>query len=45
MHLALLIHLLWVAATLPVVTRQHRSPASAAAWLAVIALLPVFGTR
>ncbi len=44
MRFALLIHLLWVAATLPVVTRQHRSPASAAAWLAVIALLPLFGT-
>ena len=44
MRIVLLIHLLWVAAAVPVVARQHRCPASAAAWLAVIGLLPLVGT-
>ncbi len=44
MYLVLLIHLLWLLAAVPVVVRQHRHPASAAAWLAVIGLLPLVGT-
>ncbi len=44
MYLVLLIHLLWLLAAVPVVARQHRHPASAAAWLAVIGLLPLVGT-
>lgn len=44
MRIVLLIHLLWILTAIPVVTRQHRRPASAAAWLAVIGLLPLFGT-
>lgn len=44
MCFALLFHLLWILAAVPIVSRQHRRPASAAAWIAVIGLLPVFGT-
>lgn len=44
MYIVLLIHLLWALAAAPVVTRQKRVPASAAAWLALILLLPVAGT-
>ncbi len=44
MFLVLLIHLFWLLAAVPVVARQHRHPASAAAWLAVIGLLPLVGT-
>lgn len=44
MYLVLLIHLLWLLAAVPVVARQHRHPASAAAWIAVIGLLPLVGT-
>ncbi len=44
MCFALLIHLLWVLAAVPVVSHQHRRPASAAAWIAVIGLLPILGT-
>ncbi|WP_295961324.1 cardiolipin synthase [uncultured Alistipes sp.] len=44
MYIVLLIHLLWTLGTVPVVTRQQRVPASAAAWLALILLLPVAGT-
>ena len=44
MYFVLLIHLLWLLAAVPVVVRQHRHPASAAAWLAVIGLLPLVGT-
>lgn len=44
MCFVLLIHLLWILAAVPVVARQHRRPASAAAWIAVIGLLPVLGT-
>lgn len=44
MYIALLIHLAWALMAVPVVTRQQRVPASAAAWLALILLLPVAGT-
>lgn len=44
MCFVLLIHLLWILAAVPVVSHQHRRPASAAAWIAVIGLLPVLGT-
>ena len=44
MYFALLIHLLWLLAAVPVVACQHRHPASAAAWIAVIGLLPLVGT-
>lgn len=44
MRTALLLHLLWTLAALPVICRQHRQPASAAAWIAVVGLLPLFGT-
>lgn len=44
MYLLLAIHLLWTLGALPVVTRQQRLPASAAAWLALVFLLPVVGT-
>ncbi len=40
----LLLHIAWTLAALPTVVRQHRLPASAAAWLALIGLLPVVGT-
>ena len=44
MRTVLLLHLLWTLAALPVVCRQQRHPASAAAWIAVIGLLPLLGT-
>ena len=44
MYIVLLIHLLWTLGAVPVVTRQKRVPASAAAWLFLILLLPVAGT-
>lgn len=44
MYLLLAIHLLWALVAVPIVTRQKRVPASAAAWLALILLLPVAGT-
>ena len=40
----LAIHLLWSLCALVWTTRRHRIPASAAAWAAVILLLPVVGT-
>lgn len=40
----LAIHLVWALAAVPVVTRRQRLPASAAAWLGLILLLPVAGT-
>lgn len=40
----LAIHLLWTLAAVPHVTRRQRLPASAAAWLGLILLLPVIGT-
>lgn len=44
MRTVLAIHLIWALAAVPVVTRQQRLPASAAAWLGLILLLPVAGT-
>ena len=44
MYIALTIHLLWTLGAVPVITRRQRIPASAAAWLALIFLLPVAGT-
>ncbi|MFR4236117.1 MAG: cardiolipin synthase [Alistipes onderdonkii] len=44
MYIVLLLHLAWALMAVPVVTRQQRVPASAAAWLALILLLPVAGT-
>lgn len=44
MRTALLVHLLWTLGAAVVVTRQKRVPASAAAWLLLILLLPVAGT-
>lgn len=44
MRTAFLLHLVWTILAAPVVTRQHRVPASAAAWIALILLLPVAGT-
>ena len=44
MYIVLLLHLAWALMAVPVVTRQKRVPASAAAWLALILLLPVAGT-
>lgn len=44
MTIFLTIHILWVLCMIPAITRCHRVPASAAAWLGVVALLPVFGT-
>ena len=44
MLVLLAIHLLWSICALPLVTRQHRIPSSAAAWGALILLLPVAGT-
>ncbi len=44
MLVLLAIHLLWSCCALLPVTRQHRIPSSAAAWAAVILLLPVAGT-
>ena len=39
MYIVLLLHLAWALMAVPVVTRQQRVPASAAAWLALILLL------
>lgn len=44
MKTILILHSLWVIFMLPVVTRQKHVPASAAAWLGIIALLPLVGT-
>ncbi len=44
MRTALILHLIWTFLATTVVTRQHRVPASAATWIAVILLLPVVGT-
>lgn len=44
MYTALAIHLVWTLCALVVVTRQQRVPAVAAAWAAIILLLPVVGT-
>lgn len=44
MYIALTIHLLWTFGAIFVITRQQRIPASAAAWLALVFLLPVVGT-
>lgn len=44
MRTVLAIHLVWALAAVPVVTRRQRLPASAAAWLGLILLLPVAGT-
>ena len=44
MYLLLAIHIAWTLGAVPLVTRQKRLPASAAAWLALILLLPVAGT-
>lgn len=44
MYTVLSIHLLWTLGAVVVVTRRQRLPASAAAWLALIFLLPVAGT-
>lgn len=44
MLVLLAIHLLWSSCALPLVTRQHRIPSSAAAWAALILLLPLLGT-
>lgn len=44
MFTALLIHLLWTLLAAAVVTHQKRVPASAAAWIGLIALLPLVGT-
>lgn len=44
MYTALVIHLLWTLIASLVITRQQRVPASAAAWVGLILLLPVVGT-
>lgn len=44
MFTVIIIHLLWTLGAVPFVTRRQRLPASAAAWLALILLLPVVGT-
>ena len=44
MHIALTLHLLWTLGAAAVITRRQRIPASAAAWLALVFLLPVAGT-
>lgn len=38
------LHLIWTALAALVITRQRRVPASAAAWIALVLLLPVAGT-
>ena len=38
MYIVLLLHLAWALMAVPVVTRQQRVPASAAAWMALAAL-------
>lgn len=38
------LHLIWTVLAASVITRQHRVPASAAAWIAIVLLLPVAGT-
>ena len=44
MYIALTLHLLWTLGAAAVITRRQRIPASAAAWLALVFLLPVAGT-
>lgn len=44
MLVLLAIHLLWSCCALPLAARQHRIPSSAAAWAAIVLLLPVAGT-
>ena len=44
MFTLLAIHLVWALAAVPVVTHRQRLPASAAAWLGIVLLLPVAGT-
>ena len=44
MYTLLTIHLLWTLGAGLVITRRQRIPASAAAWLALVLLLPVAGT-
>ncbi len=44
MRTLFILHMLWVLAAVPAVTRQQRQPSSAATWLALILLLPVAGT-
>lgn len=44
MYAAFIIHIVWTLAAVPVVTRQLRTPASAATWLALIFLIPIGGT-
>lgn len=44
MSTLLVVHLLWSAGALVFLTRRHRIPASAAAWGAIVLLLPVAGT-
>ena len=44
MYIALTLHLLWTLGAALVITRRQRIPASAAAWLALVFLLPVAGT-
>jgi len=41
---ALAIHLIWTCGFAFALARRHREPASAAAWLAVVGLLPIAGT-
>ena len=43
MYIALTLHLLWTLGAAAVITRRQRIPASAAAWLALVFLLPVAG--
>ena len=45
MYLLLAIHIAWTLGAVPLVTRQKRLPASAAAWLALILLLPQYVPR
>lgn len=44
MQTSIVLHLLWFLAAVPVVTHRQRQPSSAAAWLALVLLLPVVGT-
>ena len=44
MAIFIAIHLAWCLAAAPVVTRQKRTPAVAAAWWLAIVLFPVAGT-
>ncbi|MCM1151332.1 MAG: cardiolipin synthase [Alistipes sp.] len=44
MSILLTAHLLWSLCALPGIARRHRIPASAAAWAAVVVLLPLVGT-